>query len=153
MAAEVVDALDLRLIACDRPGLDVADPHPEKTPGAWADDIGLVIRQRGLAAFVCGKVFLPHPEGTRGTMNALTIWPFQLEKITVDLWYGGLDTGAVHWPDFSAALAARLPNPSRLVDPAEGRSILSTGAGVILKPLALSPKHRHARAKSTAAAA
>jgi len=233
-----ISALDLKLIAPDRPGLGSSDPHPQKTLITWAEDIEQVIKARGLedavavgfsqgapfalalaskrlvhaVAIVSGQDELAHPqlassvhpevakmvaavrrdppaferhfstvatpeglwqliigmscerdragyltqpftdayrcclregfsqgpEGyARDLMIALRPWPFEIEKITIraDLWYGGLDTSTVHSPDFGATLAARLPNASRTVDPAEGGSILWTRAGDILRRL------------------
>lgn len=75
----------------------------------------------------------------RDLVNALQPWPFEPEGISVpvDLWYGALDTSTVHSPDFGATLARRLPRASRILDPAEGGSILWNKAGEILARLAL----------------
>ncbi len=73
----------------------------------------------------------------RDLVNALAPWPFTLEDIDVpvDLWYGGQDTSPVHSPDFGATLAERLPRATRVLDAAEGSSILWTRAGDILARL------------------
>jgi pimeloyl-ACP methyl ester carboxylesterase len=233
-----IDALDLRLIAPDRPGLGSSDPHPGKTLTTWVDDIAQVIAEHDLqgaaavgfsqgapfalalaahrlvtgVAVVSGQDELAHPplapllhpdvakmitavqrdaeafeeqlsalatadglwqliigmsgdhdrkvymneafsaacrrslregfsQGAQGyardLVTALRPWPIELAEVVVpvDIWYGGLDASTVHSPDFGATLAARLPNVSRTVDPAQGGSILWTRAGEILSRL------------------
>lgn len=73
----------------------------------------------------------------RDLVNTYSSWTVKLEDITVpvDLWYSSLDTSTVHFPDFGATLASRLPNASRTVDPQEGGSILWTRSGDILTKL------------------
>lgn len=77
----------------------------------------------------------------RDLVNSLSIWTVKLENITitVDLWYGALDTSTVHSPDFGATLALRLPNVSHTVDSEEGGSILWTRAWDILAKLKSHP--------------
>lgn len=73
----------------------------------------------------------------RDLVNTFSSWPVKLEDITVPvaLWYGGLDTSAVHSPDFGATLAVRLANASHTVDSQEGGSILWTKSWDILAEL------------------
>lgn len=43
-----LEALGLRMLALDRPGLGRSDPHPEKTLRSWVDDVGELVRAAGL---------------------------------------------------------------------------------------------------------
>lgn len=48
--AAVLDALGVRLIALDRPGLGGSDPDPTRTLTSWADDVRALIAERALHA-------------------------------------------------------------------------------------------------------
>ena len=48
--AEAVDALGVRLIALDRPGLGSSDPDPERTLTSFADDVRAFIAARDVRA-------------------------------------------------------------------------------------------------------
>jgi pimeloyl-ACP methyl ester carboxylesterase len=55
-------SLDLKLIAIDRPGLGLSDPHPNKTLSSWVDDMGEFIQAQNLhhvlaVGFSQGAVF------------------------------------------------------------------------------------------------
>src|SRR6476469_6470497 len=43
-----LEALNLRLLAIDRPGLGLSDPHPHKTLASWVDDIRELIHTHEL---------------------------------------------------------------------------------------------------------
>ncbi|SDM45277.1 alpha/beta fold hydrolase [Allokutzneria albata] len=46
--ADVVHALDVRLISVDRPGLGASDPQPDRELTDWADDIAQLFKARGI---------------------------------------------------------------------------------------------------------
>jgi pimeloyl-ACP methyl ester carboxylesterase len=46
--AECLDALGVRLIALDRPGLGGSDPDPTRTLASWAEDVRALIAERSL---------------------------------------------------------------------------------------------------------
>ena len=48
IAAGVPDAVGVRLVSVDRPGLGGSDPAPGRTLGTWADDVTALLRLRGL---------------------------------------------------------------------------------------------------------
>lgn len=82
--------------------------------------------------------FAQGPDGyARDTVLATSPWPFDLADIAVpvDLWYGELDTSAVHSPDLGASLAGRIPTAQRHVLPEAGGALLWTHAGLVLRSL------------------
>ncbi|MBB6099472.1 pimeloyl-ACP methyl ester carboxylesterase [Deinobacterium chartae] len=47
-AADHLEALNLRLIAPDRPGLGASSPHPDKTLESWTDDVRTLLEDQGI---------------------------------------------------------------------------------------------------------
>jgi len=118
--AGALEALGVRLISLDRPGLGASTPQPGKSFRDFAADVDEFAALRGL-----GRPAMVIDSSPASDLTTISV--------PVDLWYGEQDTS--HSPDLGSSLADRIPEARRHIVPGIGGAVLWTRAETILRTL------------------